>query len=246
MSEFTGQDTYVPFNGDIEDELFRTTGLEYISETHLACVFLLDTSGSMCGSGIDSLNEGLETFRVMLSDESEFDARTRACIDVAVVTFDSSVEVVQDFIPAAHMPQLTLTAGGTTSMGAALTTALDMVAQKKAQYRSLGISYYRPWVYCITDGMPTDDVRQASERLKAMEKEKGVLGYCVGVDGCDFDAMQHIFDSKRIFKLDNLDFNGLFQFVSNSLAAISSSGAATSGGTIEAEAPSTLRMAIEF
>lgn len=246
MSELSEQETYVPFSENTDDDLFQTTGLEYISETHLACVFLLDTSGSMVGDSIDSLNKGLATFRSMLSDKSEFDARTRACIDVAVVSFNSLVSVVQDFVPAAKMPQLVLEASGGTSFGAGLTKAMDMVAQKKAQYRSLGVSYYRPWIYCITDGCPTDNYLDAAKRLKTMESEKGVLGYCVGVDGCDFETMSGVFNEKRIFKLNDLDFSGLFQFVSSSLAAISSSGAATSGGVIEAEAPSTLRMAIEF
>src|ERR1022692_2452903 len=50
-----------------------------------ACVLLLDTSGSMSGSPIDALNQGLQTFQ---SDIQE-DALAKRRVEIAIVTFGS-------------------------------------------------------------------------------------------------------------------------------------------------------------
>lgn len=74
-----------------------------------------------------------------------------------------------------------------------------------------------------------------------MEDRKGVLGYCVGVENFNRDTMKTIFNPERIFELANLDFPGLFEFVSNSLAEVRNSDE-TSGGAVDVEAPSTLKI----
>jgi hypothetical protein len=53
--------------------------------------------------------------------------------------------------------------------------------------------------------------------------------------------MKTIFNPERIFELANLDFPGLFEFVSNSLAEVRNSDE-TSGGAVDVEAPSTLKI----
>jgi uncharacterized protein YegL len=103
-------------------------------------------------------------------------------------------------------------------MGEAIDWALDLITQQKARYNELGTPYYRPWLFCITDGEPTDDCHSAAARLKQMEQDKKVLGYCVGVENFNKEIMAKIFDLSRIFELTNLDFPGLFKFVSNILA----------------------------
>src|SRR5690349_4235596 len=119
-------------------------------EPRCPCVLLLDTSASMQGRPIDALNEGVRMFRENLAKDPLASRR----VEVAVVTYDSQVEVVQDFVTADAFDPPTLKTRGFTFMGTAILTALEMIDERKALYRANGIAYYRPWVLLITDGGP--------------------------------------------------------------------------------------------
>lgn len=225
------------------DAMFQVSGMEYISERHVACVFLLDCSDSMnVNDAIGKLNQGIRDFKAQIAGDPAFDTQTKACIDVAFVGFSTQARKLSGFMPASRMETPTLEASGLTSLGAAINLGLDMIQEQKNRYNANGTPYYRPWLFCITDGLPTDDTEAAAARLKELEANKKVLGYCVGVDGYDKDEMAKIFDKSRIFELSGLDFSGLFQFVSSSLSAARNSGEA-SGGTVQVTAPTTMTMA---
>ncbi|MCL1881123.1 MAG: VWA domain-containing protein [Oscillospiraceae bacterium] len=215
-----------------------------ISERHVACVFLLDISGSMNMQGaIDKLNDGIAKFIEHMKTEP----RTADVVDAAIVTFGGDVSVVQNFIPVSEMKVPQLLAYGASPMGEALRMGLDMVDKRKEVYSLAGTPYYRPWIFCITDGTPTDDWESAAHKLKEAENSKKVLGYCVCVENDpEFSKKEvfQIFNHSRILKLDNLDFSGLFEFVSNSLAAVSRSNP-NSDSMVNVEAPHTLTMAMK-
>ena len=195
--------------------------LELISERHVACVFLLDTSGSMNKDGaIDKLAAGIRAFREQTMNNQKTDEVTRACIDIACVTYGGDVCEIQPFTTVDKMIVPTLVASGGTPMGEAINKGLDMITAQKAKYNEYGTPYFRPWLFNITDGGPTDDYSGATIRLKKMEAEKKVLGYCVGVENFNRNAMATIFEPERLFELKNLNFPSLFQFVSSSLLAI--------------------------
>ncbi|NMG60914.1 VWA domain-containing protein, partial [Geitlerinema sp. P-1104] len=103
-------------------------------EPRCPCILLLDTSGSMSGLPIDALNEGLETFR----DELNKDDLARKRVEVAVVSFDSKVKVVLDFVTADRFEAPVLAAQGLTSMGTGLQKALELLDERKRQYRDNG------------------------------------------------------------------------------------------------------------
>lgn len=73
-------------------------------EQKCLCVLVLDTSYSMDGAAIDELNAGLQKFQKdLLADPVTSDR-----LEVAIVTFDSEVNVVQDprLLTEFTMPQL--------------------------------------------------------------------------------------------------------------------------------------------
>ena len=222
----------------LEQMGFDDTPVKYSTEKHVACVFLLDTSGSMnSNDAIGQLNEGLRAFKEQTL--KSMDSRAKACIDVAVVTFDNDVQVIQDFTSVEDMQLPLLEANGMTVMGKALEKVMDMITEQKNLYNYAGTPYFRPWIFCITDGGPNDNYLEAAERLRWMEQNKKVVAYCVGVEGFNVDIMQEIFSPDNIFGLEGCDFTGLFKFVSSSLAAVRTSSD-ESGASIDVAAPATL------
>lgn len=188
-------------------------------EPRCACVLLLDVSGSMGGRPIEALNEGLRAFAADLATDSLASQR----VEVAVVTFGGTgVEVRHDFATAGQFEPDRLTATGGTPMGAAIEKALDMVDERKRQYRANGVLYYRPWVFLITDGEPTDDWKEAAQRVKQAEEANGLAFFAVGVDGANMDVLGEI-ATRSPLKLQGLKFVELFVWLSQSQRTVSSS-----------------------
>jgi uncharacterized protein YegL len=191
-------------------------------EPRCPCVLLLDTSGSMHGPPLDALNEGLRTFRDNLCRDTLAARR----VEVALITFDSEVRVVQDFVTADLFEPPVLTARGMTHVGSAIHKALDMVQARKAQYRAGGIAYYRPWVFLITDGAPQGEpagvVEDAARRVADEELNKRVAFFAVGVENADMDKLAAI-ATRAPVKLKGLDFVEMFVWLSASMQRVSQS-----------------------
>lgn len=191
-------------------------------EPRCPCVLLLDTSGSMSGSPINALNEGLQTFKNALTQDGLASRR----VEIAIVTFDSKVDVVQDFVTADQYEPTSLSSGGATAMGTAIVTGLDMVQNRKTQYRENGIAYYRPWIFMITDGEPQGEAKeivdQAAQRIRTEEENKSVAFFAVGVEGANMDKLQTI-ATRAPVKLNGLNFSEMFVWLSASMQRVSHS-----------------------
>jgi uncharacterized protein YegL len=181
------------------------------------CVLLLDVSGSMRGEPLRQLNEGLRVFK----DELSADSLAARRVEIAVVTF-GPVTVVTDFITADQYQPTELVPQGDTPMGAAIERSLDLIEARKQQYKTSGVQYYRPWVFLITDGGPTDSWRSAADKIRSREAEKKVSFFAVGVEGAHFDILSQI-SVREPLKLKELRFRDLFVWLSSSLSRVSQS-----------------------
>ena len=210
-------------------------------EPRCPCVLLLDTSGSMADERqvaqalspvqkllsnslvaravkpIDELNAGLAAFRYeLLADELAVKR-----LELALVTF-GPVRLLSDFqAPDLFRPPV-LKAEGDTPMGAAIEQAIALVNQRKAAYRHNGISYYRPWIFLITDGEPTDSWQHAAELVRAGEQSKAFAFFVIGVEGAKFDVLQQL-SVRQPLRLNGLQFREMFRWLSASLSLVSRS-----------------------
>lgn len=207
---------------ELEQEVFTAdngASPASVNDPHLACVLLLDASSSMQnGNAVGAMNNAICEFKKQCSQD---DALRRG-LDIAVVSFASDVNILQEFTPITEMQELIVDANGQTAMGAGLTVAMDMLERRKSEYKQIGIPYHRPWIFMITDGAPNDDYAAPFQKVNEMQKQKRLELWAVGVPGYEKAVLTSI--TKRVIELDaNLNFAGLFEWLSTSLSTRSQS-----------------------
>lgn len=196
---------------------FGTDSFAENPEPRCPCVLLLDTSGSMAGQPITALNAGLMTFK----DELVADSLAAKRVEVATITF-GPVTINNEFQMAAQFQPTQLMPGGDTPMGAAILQALDLIKERKEVYKTNGVAYYRPWIFLITDGAPTDSWSEAAMRIREGESAKSFIFFACGVEGADMETLSKI-SVRQPVKLVGLRFRDLFQWLSSSMKSVSRS-----------------------
>lgn len=203
-------------------------------EPRVPCVLLLDVSGSMNGPPIRQLNDGIVAFK----DAVAADMLASKRVEVAVITFGGQVCVFTPFTTVAAFQPTRLEASGDTPMGAAILRAIDEVKARKEEYKRNGIAYYRPWIFMITDGGPTDSWKQAAEEIARGEQNKEFLFLAVAVQGANLEILNQIAPG-GVRQLQGLEFRELFLWLSASMRSVSHS---TMGTAIKL--PSTDKWAV--
>ena len=186
-------------------------------EPRCPCLLLLDVSGSMAGEPILELNQGLKVFH----DELVADELAAKRVEVACITF-GPVDIATEFEAAGAFQPPWLNAQEDTPMGEAITMGIELVRLRKEVYRENGIAFYRPWIFLITDGAPTDDWTAAAAKVKDGEAGKAFAFFAVGVQNAKMDILRQM-AVRQPLKLKGLRFQSLFQWLSNSMKSISRS-----------------------
>jgi uncharacterized protein YegL len=228
-----------------EQQPFGDVGIANNPEPRCPCVLLLDVSGSMAEivgnagqdlgytvqqdgktyrvvSGgvtrIDLLNEGMRAYHADLMGDSLAAQR----VEVSVITFGDSVQTLAPFVAAHDFTPPTLVANGETPMGAGILQAIEVVAERKRIYKQNGLHYYRPWIFLITDGEPTDSWQTAAARVREGEKTKAFAFFTVGVEGANFDILRQI-SVRAPLHLKGCSFREMFVWLSQSQRSVSHS-----------------------
>jgi uncharacterized protein YegL len=180
----------------------------------------------MDGEKIAQLNHGLQVFKEEISRDELASKR----VDLAVVSFGQSVRVIQPFSSINDFEAAPLTASGSTPLGEAILQAADMIERRKGEYKTQGIDYYRPWIFLITDGAPTDmqvgdsTWNQVVEKVHDGEASKKFMFFAVAVQDADTQILAQISPSNRPpVRLVGTKFKEMFQWLSKSQSKVSSS-----------------------
>ena len=189
---------------DLEQIPFSDVEFADNPEPRCPCVLLLDTSYSMSGEKIAELNRGLDDFAEDVSTQIPVGRAKR--VEVAIVTF-GPVQTIQYFVTADEFRAPMLGAEGDTPMGAAIEKAIELIEERKATYKASGIGYYRPWIFLISDGAPTDDVFALPLWRSEREKlQRHSVFYSVGVMEADMGCLARISSERDPLKLRGLCF----------------------------------------
>lgn len=198
---------------------------------------VLDVSYSMAsGPGpvppIEAVNLGVDSLIGTLKAHPE----AADCAFVSIAKFSSTAEVV---LPFTHISTATappkFTVEGGTSYGEAFSLARRELSAMVPAQKQLGATVYRPTVYMITDGAPTDTGWEAE--LDALSTSAYAPNICVfGVAGADEATLRKIArrDRGHVWMADQgtdpaAAFANLFPALVRSVM-LSANAAAASGG----------------
>lgn len=184
----------------------------------------LDTSGSMNGSPIDELNEGVRLFYEAIRE----DETAMYSAEISIITFGGNAELVEDFANIDRQPEAPiLRAEGLTPMGEAVNLALDCLERRKQEYKDKGVDYYQPWLVLMTDGAPNglaSELTRAINRTVEMVNGKKLTVFPIGIGkDADMEVLKQFSPSRNPLKLQGLKFREFFTWLSKSVSRTSQS-----------------------
>lgn len=214
------------------------------SDERLPIVLVLDCSGSMEGEAIDALNAGLKLLEETLRNDPAVATRGRLFTVAFGGRWFRKLKT-HDWQDAVDWTAPVLKAHGTwtgTPTGAAVACALKAIEAEKAQLRAAGVSYKRPLMFLMSDGMATDDWAGVADACKAAESAKKVSVYPIAIRSSMYGKEDQLeaarildrFSSKQVLRLKGLNFKELFVWLSQSVRAVSQSAA---GETVQLTPP---------
>jgi uncharacterized protein YegL len=181
---------------------------------------VLDVSGSMAGEPIRELNEGVRLF----FDAIRADDVALYAAEICIVTFGASVTKVLDFMSVEHQSIPTLTADGSTPMGAGVSIGLDLLEARKEDYKRAGVDYFQPWMVVMTDGEPTDEITAAASRINSLVSSKKLTVFPIGIgEGANMSKLSALSPSRPPLRLQGLNFREFFTWLSRSVSRVSQS-----------------------
>jgi uncharacterized protein YegL len=193
----------------------------------LPLLLLLDVSSSMKGAPIDELNRALVGWERDLKGDEQLQRHG----EIAIITFGgrqakvisgSSPDADGAFEPVATWRAPKLAAGGVTPMVEAISLAITLAVERRASLSKRGILSYRPNVFLITDGQPTDaqgnpseDWRRLVPELRAAEERNRLLFFALGVTAADETVLRGLAPD-AYYKTKDIQFRQLLRLVSTS------------------------------
>ena len=182
----------------------------------LPVYLLLDTSGSMTGEPIEAVKNGVQ----MMVHSLRQNPQAIETAFVSIITFDSEAKQLTPLTDLASFQTVDLKAAGTTALGAALSLLADKLENEVTKTTLEQKGDWKPIVFIMTDGVPTDDWQAGFQKLKAVKK--GLIVGCAAGNNADDKVLKEIAD--QVVRLSNTDADSIgkfFQWVSASIATTS-------------------------
>ncbi|MBM3266384.1 MAG: VWA domain-containing protein [Candidatus Sericytochromatia bacterium] len=127
----------------------------------LPVYLLLDTSGSMAGEPIEAVRQGVKA----LVADLKGDPTSLETAFLSVITFDDEARQVIPLTELTSFREPSLDASGRTALGHALSVLLDALDSEVRRTTSTQKGDWRPLVFLMTDGEPTDAWEAAADAV---------------------------------------------------------------------------------
>ena len=179
----------------------------------LPVYLLLDTSGSMGGEPIEALKNGVQILVSTLRQDPY--ALETACL--SVITFDSEARQLAPLTELSNFQTPVIAASGVTALGAALGLLAERIDAEVAKSGADAKGDWKPLVFIMTDGVPTDDWQAGLAKLRKVRT--GMIVACAAGTGTDTGILKQI--TEVVVQLDTADANTIkafFKWVSASVS----------------------------
>ena len=183
---------------------------------------LLDTSGSMRGEPIHSVNVGLQS---MLSALRQ-DPYALESVYLSIITFDLEAKIYLPLTPLeqVQLAEIQAPSAGATFMGAALELLAECVNQQVQTSTTDEKGDWRPLLFIMTDGSPSDIYAYQQIIPVIQQFNFASIVACAAGPKAKQEYLLQLTD--KVVVLDTMDaasFSGFFKWVSASVVAGSSS-----------------------
>lgn len=201
----------------------------------LPVYLVLDTSGSMLGEPLEAVKNGLQ----ILVSALRQDPYALETVYLSVITFDGRAQQIVPLTELTAFNPPNLQIGTTTSLGAALKLLAERVDVEVTKTTAEVKGDWKPMVFLMTDGGPTDDWQAGLAEFK--KRKFGVVIACAAGNSANTSVLQQITES--VVGLDTADTTSLsafFKWVSASISTNSQkveSGGKEIGGLNELPPP---------
>ncbi len=179
----------------------------------LPVYLVLDTSGSMSGEPIEAVKNGVQ----LLVSTLRQDPYALETAFLSVITFDSTARQVMPLSELATFQTPNLVATGVTAFGAALTLLAERIEAEVAKTTADAKGDWKPLIFMMTDGSPTDDWRRGLDALKKVRT--GMMIACAAGQSAETTILKQI--TEIVVALDTADTNTIkafFKWVSASVS----------------------------
>jgi uncharacterized protein YegL len=187
----------------------------------LPVYLLLDTSGSMRGEPIHAVNVGLQAMLTALRQ----DPYALESVHLSLITFDIEAREILPLTPLeqVQLPEIQTPGSGPTFLGAALELLVQRVDRDVARATAEQKGDWRPLLFIMTDGSPSDSQRYQEMVAEVQRRQFGNIVACAAGPLAKVERLRDL--TRQIVSLDTTDSAGFAQFfkwVSASVAAGSS------------------------
>lgn len=198
----------------------------------LTVFFLIDTSGSMSGGKISSLNVAIRDTLPMLEQISSENTDTE--IKIAALQFASGCDWMYPRpLPVEDFEWNDLEASGLTSLGAAYQELLKKLSQTSGFMQEANASC-APVMILFSDGVPTDDAKHGLEHLKENNWYNAAIKIAVAIgDDANKDVLKEFVNnnSEAVLTVHNVnDLKKMIYLVSVTASQVASKGVSVGAG----------------
>lgn len=189
----------------------------------LPVYLLLDTSGSMYGEPIEAVKNGVQ----MLISTLRSDPYALETAYLSIITFNSTAQQITPLTELAAIQQPSIDADGGTALGEALELLAKKVDSEITKTTAEVKGDWRPLVFLMTDGEPTDSLTKGLAEFK--KRKFGMVVACAAGQGANTNTLKQI--TENVVQLDTADsttIKAFFKWVSASISTSSKSVEETS------------------